>query len=66
MNRLPLEFTSFILPFASLFFKRIWHSALVLLVGAILSPGKRTVSAVLQVMGLSQERHFQNYHRVLN
>jgi len=35
-------------------------------VGAILAPGKRTVSAVLQVMGLSQERHFQNYHRVLN
>ena len=66
MNGLPLEFISFIVPFAALFSKPTWHFALVLLVGAILSPGKRTVSAVLQVMGLSQERHFQNYHRVLN
>ena len=66
MNLLPIELVSFILPFASLFSKRTWHSGLVLLVGAILAPGKRTVSALLQVMGLSQERHFQNYHRVLN
>lgn len=66
MNLLPIEFVSFLLPFASLFSKRIWHSGLVLLVGAILAPGKRTISAMLQVMGLSQERHFQNYHRVLN
>ena len=66
MNWLPLECISFILPFASLFSKRTWHSALVLIVGAILAPGKRTVSAGLRVMGLSQERHFQNYHRVLN
>jgi hypothetical protein len=66
MNWLPLEFVSFILPFASLFSKRTWRSALVLIGGAILAPGKRTVSAGLQVMGLSQEQHFQNYHRVLN
>ena len=39
---------------------------MVLLVGAILAPGKRTVTAILRIMGLSQERHFQNYHRVLN
>lgn len=66
MNWLPLEFISFILPFASLFSKRTWHSVLVLITGAILSPGKRTVSAGLRVMGLSQERQFQTYHRVLN
>src|SRR5262249_27844249 len=34
--------------------------------GAILAPGKRTVTACLRIMGLSQEKHFQNYHRVLN
>ena len=39
---------------------------MVLLVGAILTPGKRTVTAALRIMGLSQGRHFQNYHRVLN
>ena len=37
-----------------------------LLVGAILAPGQRTVAAVLRVMGLSGETQFQNYHRVLN
>lgn len=39
---------------------------MVLLIGSILAPGKRTVTAILRIMGLSQERHFQNYHRVLN
>jgi len=34
--------------------------------GAILAPGKRTVTACLRVMGLSDEVHFQNYHRLLN
>jgi hypothetical protein len=38
----------------------------VLLAGAILTPGKRTVSAALRVMGLGQTEHFQRYHRVLN
>jgi len=52
--------------FAPFFSKRIWHWATVLLIGAILAPGKRTVSAALRVMGLSDEVHFQNYHRVLS
>jgi hypothetical protein len=34
--------------------------------GAILAPGKRTVTSALRVMGLSQDAQFQNYHRVLN
>jgi hypothetical protein len=34
--------------------------------GAILAPGKRTVSAILRVLGLGGLVHFQNYHRVLN
>jgi DDE superfamily endonuclease len=37
-----------------------------LFLGAILCPAERTVTAVLRVMGLSWEKHFQNYHRVLN
>lgn len=32
----------------------------------ILSPRQRMVTAALRVMGLSEERQFQNYHRVLN
>jgi len=35
-------------------------------VGALLAPGKRTVTAVLRVLGLEQEPPFQKYHRVLN
>jgi hypothetical protein len=38
----------------------------VLLIGAILAPGKRTVTSVLRIMGLSQEKQFQNFHRVLS
>jgi hypothetical protein len=49
-----------------LFSKRTWEHVQVLVVGALLAPGKRTVTAVLRVMGLSQERQFQKYHRVLN
>lgn len=38
----------------------------VLLVGAILSPMQRTVTAAMRVMGLSESRNFINYHRVLS
>jgi hypothetical protein len=37
-----------------------------LLFGAILVPGKRTVTTVLRIVGLGNEKRFQNYHRVLN
>jgi hypothetical protein len=37
-----------------------------LLLGAILAPGPRTVTAALRVMGLALERRFTNDHRVLN
>jgi hypothetical protein len=52
--------------FAPMFSERVWDWVQVLVVGAILAPGKRTVTAALQVMGLSAEKQFQNYHRVLN
>jgi hypothetical protein len=52
--------------FAPIFSDRTWDWIPVLVMGAILAPGKRTVTAVLRVMGLSEERQFQRYHRVLN
>ena len=52
--------------FAPLFSARVWSHAQVLLIGAILAPGKRTVTAVLRVMGRSAETQFTNFHRVLN
>jgi hypothetical protein len=66
MNWLPKELIPWMLAFAPLFAQPVWELALVLLVGAIVAPGKRTVSAILRVMGLEHEPHFQNYHRVLS
>jgi len=66
MNLLPEEFLPLSLTFAPLFSKPVWKSAVVLLVGAILAPAKRTVSGISRVMGLQHEHHFQNYHRVLS
>lgn len=66
MPALPGELASIVLAFCPLFSYRVWECAYVLVIGAILAPGKRTVSSALRVMGLGDERHFQNYHRVLN
>ena len=66
MPSLPPEIIVGLAPFAQLFSDRIWRHAQVLVLGAILAPGKRTVSSCLRVMGLAWEAHFTNYHRVLN
>jgi len=58
--------TRAIVGLSDLFSKRAWPLAEVLLAGAILAVGPRTISAVLRVMGLAHERQFQKYHRVLN
>jgi hypothetical protein len=63
---LPPEIVAILAAFAPLFSDRTWIKAQLLAVGALLATGDRTVCAVLRVMGLSQERHFTNYHRVLN
>jgi len=63
---LPPEFAIFFVAFEPLFSKSIWPQAQVLFIGAMLATGKRTVTAVLRIMGLSADQHFQNYHRVLN
>jgi hypothetical protein len=66
MPHLPDAIIQILAPFAPLFSDRVWRHAQVLLLGAILTPGARTVTAALRVMGLATERHFTNYHRVLN
>src|SRR6188472_3886164 len=64
---LPACFASLILTFAPLFLQqRTWRHAELLLIGAILAPGKRTVTSLLRITGLGRERRFTNYHRVLN
>jgi len=53
-------------PFAPSFSRRVWRHALVLVAGALLAPGRRTVAAALRAVGLAQARRFERYHRVLS
>lgn len=66
MLTLPDAIVPMLIPFATLFRSPTWLKAQVLLVGAILSPGRRTVAAALRVMGLSGDRSYARYHHVLN
>jgi len=66
MFHLPPRFSTLFLAFAPLFVDRSWRHAEVLLSGAILAPGRRPVTSSLRITGLSRERRFVNYHRVLN
>ena len=65
MRDLPPAIVHVIRHFEPLFSERVWEWAKILLVGAVLAPGKRTVTSALRVMGLSQKKQFQNLHRVL-
>jgi hypothetical protein len=62
----PADIVALLNSFAPLFSRRVWCHIPLLVVGAILAPGRRMVSTVLRTVGLSQEQHFQTYHRVLN
>jgi hypothetical protein len=66
MPRLPACFATVIPCFAPLFRNRSWRHAEVLLIGAILAPGRHAVTSILRVTGLCRGRRFINYHRVLN
>jgi len=66
MRNLPRAMIPILRQFELLLSERVWEWAKVLLIGAILAPGKRTVTAALRVMGRSDEAQFQNYHCLLN
>jgi hypothetical protein len=66
MLSLPTTFISVMAVFAPVFSKPVWQHVKVLLTGAILAPGKRTVTSALCVRGLSAAAPFQPSHRVLN
>lgn len=60
------EYTNILALFALHFTAQSWPQVQLLLTGAILARGQRTVTAVLRVMGLSDEKHFGKYQRVLS
>ncbi len=66
MRTLPTTMIRVLAPFAPLFSKRVFQHAQTLVAGAILTPGRRTVSSALRAMGLDQEKRFHRYHRVLS
>ena len=66
MLTLPDAIVAVLVPFATLFTNPTWQKVQLLLVGAILTPGQRTVAAALRVMGLSDDRNYARYHEVLN
>ena len=63
---LPQDIRDVLFAFAPLFSNPIWANAKVLTIGAILCTGKRTVTSILKIMGMKDEKRFTNYHRVLN
>ncbi len=66
MRTLPTTMIRVLVPFAPLFSERVWGHVHVLLAGAILAPGKRTVASALRMVGLDRKKNFHRYHRVLN
>src|SRR5260370_17372892 len=52
--------------FRGFFTAPVWDHVLVLVAGAVLAPGKRTVSAALRIMGLGAAPGFARYHHVLS
>src|SRR3954451_6919267 len=64
---LPARFAAVILTFIPVFRQqRTWRHAELLLIAAILAPGRRTIASLLRIAGLSRERRFTTYPRVLN
>ena len=59
MLHLPRPIIPILRPFRTVFRAHTWDRAQVLLVGAIVAPGQRTVTSALRLMGLRHERQFQ-------
>jgi hypothetical protein len=62
---IPPILASWLSVFRPYFTTPAWNRVLVLVTGAVLAPGKRTVTQVLRIMGLADERGFRRYHDVL-
>ena len=66
MQTLPEPIVSIIRSFSSLFSRSVFTHAFELVVGAILSRGKRTVTSALRMVGRDQDQKFPEYHYVLS
>jgi len=66
MRALPEEIVNLMTPFAPIFTRPTWKKAQLLWLGAVLAPGRRTVTSVLRVLGRADRGDFSKYHHVLN
>jgi hypothetical protein len=62
----PAMLDGWMQPFQGQFTAAVWRHVLVLVCGALLAPGRRTVAAALRVVGLGEAAGFAVYHRVLS
>jgi DDE superfamily endonuclease len=62
----PAILATWLSVFRPCFSAPVWKHVLVLVGGAVLAPGKRTISQALRVMGLADRRGFARYHDVLS
>src|ERR1700733_9696380 len=65
-STVPTILASWLTVFRPCFTAPVWSHILVLVGGAVLAPGKRTVTQALRVMGLADKPGFGRYHEVLN
>jgi DDE superfamily endonuclease len=65
-NPLPSRFLDRLAGLADLFTRPTWSHVPVLLAGAVLAPGRRTVTAALRILGRDQDSDFCTFHRILN
>jgi len=58
--------TILLAPFQSAFSRPTWRKVVLLVEGALLTHGRRTVTAALRAVGLQEEKHFNGFHHVLS
>ena len=66
VSHVPTVLVSWLAVFRPCFTAPVWNHVIVLVAGAVLAPGKRTVTQALRVMGLAEQTGFGRYHEVLN
>ncbi|MBY0295441.1 MAG: transposase [Methylobacterium sp.] len=66
IDAVPTVLSTWMAPFAGGFTRPTFANLLVLVTGALLAPGRRTVTAALSSAGLREGVTFSTYHRVLS
>ena len=66
LHLIPPALAAWLSVFRCCFTAPVWNRVLVLVAGAVLAPGERTVTQALRVMGLGDAPQFRRYHEVLD